>query len=105
MQKHACCNNCLFATSALCVKQTPVEKTWQAQQAAVIPCLEMQLSTVPELLELLTALGPNLLVVQVEAVLLPGPPQSSAKGCITSCLLQYLQHPCQINLQTASKWK
>ena len=67
----------------------------------------MQLSAVPELLELLAALGPNLLVVleHVEATLWPAPPQSSAKGCIISCLLQYLQQLCQINLQTASNCK
>jgi len=67
----------------------------------------MQLSAVPKLLELLAAFGPNLLIVleHVETSLWRGPPQSSAKGCITSCLLQYLQHPCQINLQTASKQK
>ncbi len=79
----------------------------QSQQQAVTPCLEMQLSAVPELLELLAALGPNLLVVleHVEAILWPGPPQSSAKGCIASCLLQYLQRRCQINHQTAPKYK
>ncbi len=64
-----------------------------------MPCLEMQLSAVPKLLDLLAALGPNLLVVleHVEAILWPGPPQSLAKGCIASCLLQYLRHTCQLN--------
>lgn len=65
----------------------------------------MQVSAVPELLELLAALGPNLLVVleHVEAILWPGPTQGLAEGCIASCLLQYLQRPCQFNFQTASE--